>query len=232
MTYTTDTPCNVTLPYGDSSREPIHVSPLGQDGDLLMEMPSNLIWQIGYLGQGSRSYASGREDTPKNELLAFAHASLSVNNHRSRGYSHPEDDLRIDNVTKCVISSCSREHNARMSGGIVSIDLSKPDWDEIFTHQYSLREGMSPNSDETVCWKPGHGGSENVTLVSGTWTVWVMCLQMQVNSLFVQTLASTLKPRQPLPERHLKNRAGRDTRTPPTPCRHTWRMTTTLHQIP
>ncbi|KAL4740190.1 hypothetical protein BDV11DRAFT_185934, partial [Aspergillus similis] len=125
-----------------------------------MELPTNFLWRASIWG---RDGVSG-DGTLRNELIAFTHAKLSTDNDHRKSYAHPEDGLRIDNVTKCTISFCSRQYNITVSNGLVSTHVSEPNWVQIFTHEYEIgvQGGELNHLEETVCWRSGPGGPDDL----------------------------------------------------------------------
>ncbi|KAL2785432.1 hypothetical protein BJX66DRAFT_343071 [Aspergillus keveii] len=92
--HTTYTACNVTLPYGDASQEPIHVEVTGLGRT--MRIPINIIWVPSVFGQAPMDVERGKA---RNELLAIAQAKLAVTTEEDTDQPHPENGLHIDEVT-------------------------------------------------------------------------------------------------------------------------------------
>ncbi|OJJ34564.1 hypothetical protein ASPWEDRAFT_42551 [Aspergillus wentii DTO 134E9] len=169
MTGIQKTMCNITILDGPWIQTPIQVKPLG-DGALVMEIPEDVIWQADIWG---RPLSSGQDWTRKypykNEMTSLAHARLNVTTNKKRPQKHPECALEILNVTRCILSLCTREYNISVSEGIPSMNISQPNWGKIFTYNHT--PGGSWYQNETVCWQPGQGATVNVTQLPGgnTW---------------------------------------------------------------
>ncbi|KAJ5593446.1 hypothetical protein N7537_010350 [Penicillium hordei] len=167
-------PCNISLPQGDSSSEPVSIIPhFGDSFD--MYIPEDIIWDVHRLKTivdpdvSHSSYLSTSSDIPyvvvnktfigvKNPLLVVAHAALTLPSGKtSKLQSHPEKGLKIRNVTQCVLSLCARTYNVSVSDGIPSTSISAPDYGTFVP--FKDPEGKSPGN---VCWHPGTGTSVNV----------------------------------------------------------------------
>jgi hypothetical protein len=87
----------------------------------------------------------------RNELLAIAQAKLAVTTEEDTDQPHPENGLHIDEVTKCIISFCTREYDFTVSSGQLSVHTSEPDWGRLFMHARPQKWGLPI---ETACWTP------------------------------------------------------------------------------
>ncbi|KAL4744310.1 hypothetical protein BDW72DRAFT_209109 [Aspergillus terricola var. indicus] len=154
----TQSPCNITLPYGYSARQPITVD---TQGFPWMRLPTNIVWMVSQFGPGRFG-----EGPLTKELFELAHAKLTIDNDHSKSYAHPEKGLRIDNVTTCAIGLCSRQYNISVSNGQVSIQVSEPNWGEVFTHEYEYDMGGGNfRPRETTCWRSGPGGPDDLPTI-------------------------------------------------------------------
>lgn len=113
-------PCNVTVPAGNWASFPIHVSKTL--GVAMLQMPTDMVWTVGIRPSGV--YAG-----VKNPLIVLAHAKM--HDYPTKTSSHPEKDMKIANVTQCVLSPCMRTYNVSVSGGNPATHLSLPSWGEL-----------------------------------------------------------------------------------------------------
>ncbi|KAL4882519.1 hypothetical protein BJY04DRAFT_217426 [Aspergillus karnatakaensis] len=114
-----------------------------------MSLPTNLVWLASILGQ-SLSTSINRPAPLTNELVAVAHAELSIDLENSETYENPSTGLRINRVTRCIMSFCSRELNVTITNGILAEKILNRDWGEIFTHEYEA----NGRTTQIPCWKP------------------------------------------------------------------------------
>ncbi|RJE20239.1 hypothetical protein PHISCL_07417 [Aspergillus sclerotialis] len=144
--------CNISLPHGDPGVVNIRFGSSVGFPDL--EVPKQMIWTV-----NSRTSTIFQYSTTflgvDNPFLVFAQAKLGfcspANN--SRLSPHPENDLRLDHVTQCILTFCSRKYNPKVSAGVSSMNVSKIDYGEVF--EYAV--GTPPLAVIYPCWKPGHG---------------------------------------------------------------------------
>ncbi|OJJ78426.1 DUF3176 domain-containing protein [Aspergillus glaucus CBS 516.65] len=113
-------PCNVTVPGGNWASFPIHVSKTR--GVAMLEMPTDMVWTVGIRPLGE--YAG-----VENPLVVLAYAKM--HDYPVSTPSHPEKDMKIDNVTQCVLSPCMRTYSVSVSGGNPTTHLSPPSWGEL-----------------------------------------------------------------------------------------------------
>lgn len=125
-------PCNVTVPEGNWASFPIHVSKTR--GVAMLEMATEMVWTVGIRPPGE--YAG-----VENPLVVLAHAKM--HDYPISTPSHPEKDMKIDNVTQCVLSPCMRTYSVSVSGGSPAIHVSPPSWGELVDDGRGLRDSCN-----------------------------------------------------------------------------------------
>ncbi|KAB8256543.1 hypothetical protein BDV32DRAFT_153165 [Aspergillus pseudonomiae] len=131
-------PCNVSLPSGIWSAEPIYTRPGGA-----MYLPKDIIWQVAW-------FTTGIDDPVESKAMVFAHAELDVDKRINDTIPLPEGRLKIKRVMKCAISFCARDYKITVSHGAPAITLTNPDWGRM----YPFFDEQKTSRSQQGCWTP------------------------------------------------------------------------------
>jgi hypothetical protein len=135
------TQCTISLARGGYAFVNITSSAIGS-GFHKIYVPKEVVWIVDSLGIGLKEASYVGVDNP---LQVIAHASLRLPHEKSVS-SHPENGLKLDNVTQCVLSMCTREYEISVSKGRPVINVTSVDFGKMM---------VSPNKSDGICWVPG-----------------------------------------------------------------------------
>ncbi|CAG8919328.1 unnamed protein product [Penicillium salamii] len=160
------TSCHVSLPDRNSSSSPVSItwnkgidmdaeSNLGNDqsfggqpGWFQMAFPYDILWYTHTMRLSSEDKLNknplSMTETSilgvKNPVSAVARAQLSLAQNETL---HPEEGLRIVNVTECIMSYCARAYEVSVKDGIPRTDIKAEDYGHIYV-----------STESKLCWKP------------------------------------------------------------------------------
>ena len=201
LTKTWSTECTISLPSGQSPNRTIEIIPIKSEGALAytMNVPTKYIWEIEKLSLTDAGYY--QDSSPantthlgvKNPLLVLGQAELELdvngqsadmsltNSYTGKGFTYPAKGLHIKRVTKCVLSLCSRTHNASVTNGLSNVTSHSPEFGNIW---YASRPRVEPSFlqpapggiDYEACWKqwdgpPLHFHDPTMSVEKGSWNL-------------------------------------------------------------
>ncbi|KAE8349229.1 hypothetical protein BDV28DRAFT_152084 [Aspergillus coremiiformis] len=146
-------PCNVTLPNGTWSASPISIFKSSEE--MYMILPTNVLWPLEYLNTKQIHEGQKRiEQVPENsEIIAIAHAQLGT----GLEINDTSNRVKIKRVTRCAVSFCARNYTISVNNYTPSINVSEPDWGEMFFENNGHMVGPTlhkATERDNLCWKP------------------------------------------------------------------------------
>ncbi|CAG8213515.1 unnamed protein product [Penicillium salamii] len=122
-----------------------------EDWLAIMDYPEDLVWSPYTLTRyiDNFTYVGVR-----NPQAVVAHAKIGLASNHTTGLSPLSDiekTLKVMAVTQCALAICSRTYQIAVTNGITSINVSSPNYGQIFNNSDST------STQNRLCWKPDSG---------------------------------------------------------------------------